>query len=413
MCEIIKKDRAIVLGGTGNIAFSIAHMVMQLKEYMYEDIDNIIIFYDDWLESDMKIIKSLCDKCIFIRYSLDDFLKKMKVNSINLESGGLIHWKHMVYSIYELFNLLDKYHKVLWLDCDIIIRDNFKEIFEFNSIAMRRGIVAKLSTSIGMKIENDEFIYNSGVVLACDDINYKTLADECYSITRKQFDVIKYPDQTVLTYICNKYNIKVHNLSSDYHYYATARTNDDFYSAKIIHTPSENSKPWNNSLFMIIFSEFCKHYRYWISLGGSKCINKKEFFFSEVGNSPAHFWAYIKHTIDMISLYNKYSYMFKFYNVDVNINIKDNAIRFMLNNKNIFYKLSIYKKYHISICNRDPNDDFLSFLKNVKSIFKENSTIVYEKKYQYIEFSFVNEKNAMNFLNIIILGTIDILKNKC
>ena len=405
-----KKERAIVLGATGNIAFSVAHMVIQLKEYMYKDIDNIIIFFDNWLESDIKIIKSICDKIIFIKYSLDDFLNKINAKTVNLESGGLRHWKHMVYSIYELFNLLDKYHKVLWLDCDIIVRDNFKEIFEFDSVAMRRGIVAKLSSSIGMNIENDEFIYNSGVVLVCDNINYKTLANECYSITKKQFDVIKYPDQTVLTYICNKHNIKVHNLPSDYHYYATARTKDNFYSAKIIHTPAE-SKPWNNSLFMLMFPEFYKHYTYWTSLGGSKFVNKKEFFFNEVGNSPAHFFAYIKHSIKIISVYNKYSYMFKYNDINININIKDNAIRFILkNNKNIFYKISISNKYHISICNRNPNDSFLLFLKDINNIFKYNSTITSEKTYQYINFSFDYEKDAIYFLNMIIFGTIDILK---
>ena len=53
MNNAVKKNRAIVLGATGNIAFSVAHMVMQLKQYMYDDIDNIIIFYDLWLDSDI------------------------------------------------------------------------------------------------------------------------------------------------------------------------------------------------------------------------------------------------------------------------------------------------------------------------------------------------------------------------
>lgn len=158
MNNAVKKNRAIVLGATGNIAFSVAHMVMQLKQYMYDDIDNIIIFYDQWLDSDIEIIKSICDKCIFIHYSFDFFLERMKTQSIDSMYGGLQEWKHLVYSIYELFNLLEKYHKVLWLDCDIIIRGNFRELFNFNKVAMRRGTILKLSKALGISIENDEYI---------------------------------------------------------------------------------------------------------------------------------------------------------------------------------------------------------------------------------------------------------------
>lgn len=134
-----KKQNAIVLGATGNIAFSVAHMVMQLKKFMYHDIDEIIIFYDGWKNNDINIIKKIWNKCTFVNYSIEYFKNKINIKDLDNTKGGLNHWKHMVYSIYELFSLLDNYKKVLWLDCDIIIRDNFKEIFNFDSIAMRRG----------------------------------------------------------------------------------------------------------------------------------------------------------------------------------------------------------------------------------------------------------------------------------
>ncbi|WP_295640779.1 hypothetical protein, partial [uncultured Mailhella sp.] len=81
------------------------------------------------------------------------------------------------------------------------------------------------------------------------------------------------------------------------------------------------------------------------------------------------------------------------------------------NNKNIFYKISIYKKYHVSICTRSPNDNFLLFLNDINNIFEDNSIIVSEKKYQYIDFSFDSANSAITFLNMIILGTLERIKN--
>lgn len=419
MNNAVKKNRAIVLGATGNIAFSVAHMVMQLKQYMYDDIDNIIIFYDQWLDSDIEIIKSICDKCIFIHYSFDFFLERMKTQSIDSMYGGLQEWKHLVYSIYELFNLLEKYHKVLWLDCDIIIRGNFRELFNFNKVAMRRGTILKLSKALGISIENDEYIYNSGVVLVSDDIKYDNITTECYDITRKQFDVIKYPDQTILTYICNKYKINVNDLPSDYHYYATATANDNFYSAKIIHTPAEN-KPWNNALFSLMFPEFYTNYQKWLALGGSSNANKERFFFDEVGDSPAHFFSYIKHSIDIVSIYNKYINKIHHCDLYCKLYIHESVIRFIFNsNKNIFYKFSIgkathekYKKYGVSICTHNPSDLFLSFLDDVKNTFhKINPIVVSQKKYQYIKFIFHNDTDAVFFLNMLIHTTSKTLKD--
>ena len=131
---------------------------MQLKKYMYDDIDKILIFFDNWSDNDIDIIKKICDKCIFIHYPIEYFKQKVNLKKLDYTKGGLSEWTHMVYSIYEIFDLLDNYKKVLWLDCDIIIRDNFKEIFDFDNIAIRLGNILKLSSAIGLNIENDQYI---------------------------------------------------------------------------------------------------------------------------------------------------------------------------------------------------------------------------------------------------------------
>lgn len=161
-------------------------------------------------------------------------------------------------------------------------------------------------------------------------------------------------------------------------------------------------------MFKLFFPEFTKNYNYWIELGGSELVNEKEYFFNEIGDSPAHFLRFSKNTIKIVGFFNKISNICNNKNVYPKIDINNNAIRFYIfNNINLFYKINISTHYNISICNRQPNNKFLLLLKDINNVFIHlNAKIIDEKNYQLIEFKFYNEKNAINFLRIIMNGTI-------
>ena len=68
---------AVCLGATGNLAFSVAHMVLSLKKFMNESLDNIIVFHDGWKDSDLNALLLISNKVVLRRYSLDDFKRRM------------------------------------------------------------------------------------------------------------------------------------------------------------------------------------------------------------------------------------------------------------------------------------------------------------------------------------------------
>ena len=137
-----KRNNAVVIGATGNIDFAVYCLVCDIIKYENNKVDNIIIFYDNFEDQSLEIIKSISKKCIFIKYEEKYVFKKLRLNN-NLQDTRVDffdYYKHMVFCKYELFNLTKYYKKLLWLDCDIIIKEGFADVFNYNcNIAVRKS----------------------------------------------------------------------------------------------------------------------------------------------------------------------------------------------------------------------------------------------------------------------------------
>ena len=108
---------AVTMGASGNMAFAVANVIMQIKKYSPNLADDIIIFQQDMPEKDMQLMQTILP-CKFIEYNFKGIMDE--------EHFG--RFTPVAFSRYECFNMLDEYKKVVWLDIDILIQKDITEM---------------------------------------------------------------------------------------------------------------------------------------------------------------------------------------------------------------------------------------------------------------------------------------------
>ncbi len=92
-----KKEMAIVLGASGNMAFAIANVLMGLKKHSPNLADDIIIFQQDMSEKEMQLMQTILP-CKFIEYK---FKEKM-------DDEYFGRFTPVAFSRYDCFDMLDE-----------------------------------------------------------------------------------------------------------------------------------------------------------------------------------------------------------------------------------------------------------------------------------------------------------------
>ncbi len=164
------------------------------------------------------------------------------------------------YFKYVIANELAHLDKVLYLDCDLLIINSLKELYNIdigdNYAAMVQDVeTEKLSESF--QISN---YFNTGVML----INLKKwreeqLKDRLIKATYENIDRILFADQDVFNIVLDN---KVMKLSKRWNYQFFLSTKEDnirlyhnFDAYNIIHYAGQN-KPWNQPYNSVIFDEY-------------------------------------------------------------------------------------------------------------------------------------------------------------
>ena len=157
--------------------------------------------------------------------------------------------------------MLHRYDKVLYLDCDLIVRHNIVDLFQIdlgnNCIAVVKNFVGTKQKDITrlnrLGLESDKY-FNSGVLLfnikACNKFKLK---DKCLNVF-KTTTKLDYPDQDILNIVCKnhvllldaKWNYTWHLLL----YQVRLSANDKRECEQIMQNPAiihytSPLKPWN------------------------------------------------------------------------------------------------------------------------------------------------------------------------
>lgn len=266
---MIKKDMAIVLGVTENMAFALANVLCGLRRYAHNLTFDILVFEMGVSEKDKELLCSLAP-CRFIEYSF---------SSGNIgQVRNLKRFTEATFSRYECFSLLSEYKKVVWMDIDILIKKNIKEFIDTNNsgIAMAYDIDPMWTKRIKYTDLASNFIkpipgyelnlkaFNPGIFVVNDDIkNYHLITSWCYEKTVEWVEYLGWLDQSVLNLMVQEFALNVHVADVIYNYNPIFR--GQINDAVILH-PNGSKKFWN----YFFTPEWLNNYKEWIQLGGSR-----------------------------------------------------------------------------------------------------------------------------------------------
>lgn len=180
----------------------------------------------------------------------------------------------------KLGSILPAIKKVIYLDCDIIVRKSLAELY---STDVSNYVVAAVPDPchlykddvdrLGLRIVQDGFYFNSGVVLMnLEKIREEKTENEFFEFLKENSQTIQFADQDTLNVVlqgkCLALNSKFNFVPDPKHH------NQDFCDTLpddicILHFAG--AKPWGKGFYNPFTEEFWKHYK------NSGFISEKDF----------------------------------------------------------------------------------------------------------------------------------------
>lgn len=181
-------------------AFACGVCVTSILENNKGEECNIYIITEGLDEESIKLFGVLTQKynqCIYIIRIEEERLKTLKASD---------RFPRSIYLRYLLPELI-KEEKVLYLDCDIIVTQNIKELYDTDISAFACGVIED-QNSDDIRLQNNLCLYkpyfNSGVLLMnLDWWRKKKTTDELIAFIYNNPDKCTFPDQDALNYILN------------------------------------------------------------------------------------------------------------------------------------------------------------------------------------------------------------------
>ena len=193
----MKKNVAVCFSTTSNRLFTVANVMIGIEKNSPGFVDDIYIFTDDTDHKDCEIIKKIRKTGTVKFVSLNKKFQKLGI-------ANNTRFTAFSFGLFEMFDLLDEYKNVIYLDSDLIIKGDISGLIGNGEIAMLPTHTSrKISESFKKTppgIDGDMRTRNSGVVVVNDALEYKGLTDFCYQVAVEQMDNNAFADQSILRY---------------------------------------------------------------------------------------------------------------------------------------------------------------------------------------------------------------------
>lgn len=274
-----KKKNAIMIADTRPAL--IGNLLIQLKDTNDRLFDEAIIYYYDKIdEKDKKIIEDLIP-CRFIKfnYKLPDNIKALP---------AFEKFSPLMFSRYYMFDLLNEYETITWLDTDVLICGKLDSIIDK---AKESGMSANFEdpknksykttdtvrTSFKIPISNyDMTRYNmsSGLITVADTLkDYDKMTKWCFDKTIEYAENLVLPDQGILNILIQEFNVNVTCVGENGAYCFYPSYKRDASNAKIVHAWGTR-KFWKSWYLFKTYPKWYEYYKEWLKLGGSDCLGE-------------------------------------------------------------------------------------------------------------------------------------------
>ena len=269
----MKKDKAFIFIANRNYLFAIGTMIINLKETGNDFYDNIVIYHHGFTDEDKEKLLSLEDRIIFKEYSLEEYEDHHGKATHGHEKAFMNRYTHLTIIKYRVIEQLEYFHKILYLDLDMLVRGSISEIFDIKGAAWRDA-AADFQNKFAGLIPLEQLIEycgsdaehikkwkapNGGLLYFSDDgIDYEKCLEEARAfVSHFKGYFSRGIDEKAISYIVNKNNIQLTSLDKGvYNTFPVIST----CKTKIIHfmTPE---KVWNDPVLQAAFHDWLTYFK--------------------------------------------------------------------------------------------------------------------------------------------------------
>jgi len=264
-----KKNNAVVFGLTADHVFAVACVMMDIRRLSPGLVDEVVIIHDGISEKDRRLLGAILPTR-FIKYNFP--LNSRRV----LNAPAVRQFTKMVFTKFECLRLLDNYKNVMWLDYDMVVKQNIAELFapsETGIKMMPSGLPVRGQLHEGVS----EYDMEAEGICACIFVfqdhlkNYKEMHQFCYAKLEKYGEILYMPEQAIFDFMIQEYRLKPDPIDvSLYSPHPTDPVHAEH--ARIIHAYGQ-PKFWNG----LHNEQWERNYQAWLDMGGTKYRKKTVF----------------------------------------------------------------------------------------------------------------------------------------
>lgn len=258
-----KKNIALAFGISKDYTFALANTLIGLVKNNRKFWDDIIVFHDGISKEEQKSLNEI----ISIRFiNLSE--SKVFCQIAKSDISTIKKYSIATFYRYECLNLLNEYHKVIWNDVDILIRDDISDLINF---ADKEGIAFSsalpnfvVSSSLKKMISGYKMfkqLWNVGIMVVSDRlVNYQKIYEWCIEKTIEYDEKLLWPDLAILNIMLQEFNIEPENIDIDK--YVCLPSSVEAKEALILHAYGDK-KFWNDIKYMKEYPEWIENAKQW------------------------------------------------------------------------------------------------------------------------------------------------------
>lgn len=268
----MSKKNAIMLSFSDNYSFAAANVLMSIRDNSPKLFDEceFIIYQDDLSEQNRNVLLKIRPGIRFMgmeRHLPEYVYKNAK------------RWGSYITQKLHAFLLLNEYHRILWLDCDVYVNKNLDYLFEIDcDIAYQNeaisdpdhlaDLVHKRFGSLVSDYRCMPFIINEGVVVFNDSINRFNITGDDICRLAEEFGTVHSIfggiDGSLILLIAYHYKMNCVELPEEYN---MMPYNPDIYRSTIQHFHA--AKPWQDEIIYMMFPKWGENHDKFVKLGGT------------------------------------------------------------------------------------------------------------------------------------------------
>jgi hypothetical protein len=260
-----KRALAIVMGITPDLAFAAATVLLGLQRFPPGKAYDVILHHGGVPSRDLALLSSI-HPCHFVRYHCPAQIQR------TIPADTLRAFSDQAYAKYECFELLGRYARVIWLDADLLIRGDTRQILDrcrAGAAFAREDKPLRFNFRCDIPgFDMDRPFFNTGVFALSDGIcGWQDATAWLVDATIRYADRLVMGEQGILNLWLQHRRIEPVDLLPEYNVF---RHRPGAPGARIVHAVGHH-KPWMD------FGDptWNEDYGRWLAMGGSPCPARK------------------------------------------------------------------------------------------------------------------------------------------